>query len=220
MASEAGHRFVERRQRGDRVHDVPEVHDEARGRAHGRDLGEHVAGAGVGEVVGLVRRGGGVLVLVDVGVGDDDEGEERVAARRTGLLGHVGHAISAKGSGYGAAPAHAATGSRSQRLDELQRNAVAAGGTDDSHTLIRWPDRRIRLIRRTIAGSAMETADGILYEKKAVARIAGAGRPRPGFPPPEAGCPDSCRRLRKGRSSAPAPAPFCRGNRRCTFFLA
>ena len=87
---EALHRLVERRQRRDRVHDVPEVHDEARGRAHRRDLREHVAGPGVGEVVGLVGRGRGVLVLVDVRVGDDDEGEERGSIRRTGgLPGHA-----------------------------------------------------------------------------------------------------------------------------------
>ena len=93
---EAGHRLVERGQRRDGVHDVPEVHDEARGRAHGRNLGEHVAGAGVGEMVGPVGRGRGVLVLVHVGVGHDDEGEQRMTARCAGGLpaGGVGHGIS------------------------------------------------------------------------------------------------------------------------------
>ena len=63
---------------------------EARGWVHGRDLGEHVTGAGVGEVVGFAGRGRGVLALVDVGVGDDDEGEERIPIRRTGgLPGHA-----------------------------------------------------------------------------------------------------------------------------------
>ena len=72
------------------MHDVAKVHDEARRRAHRRDLGKHVAGPGVGEAVGFVGRGRGVLVLVDVGVGDDDEGKERIRIRRVwGLFGHA-----------------------------------------------------------------------------------------------------------------------------------
>ena len=96
IALKRANRLVERGQRRDGVHDVPEVHDEARGRAHGRNLGEHVAGAGVGEMVGPVGRGRGVLVLVDVGVGHDDEGEQRATVRYAGGLtaGGVGHGIS------------------------------------------------------------------------------------------------------------------------------
>ena len=89
-ALEVSHRIMERRQRRDRVHDVPQMHHEARRRAHRRDLREYVARPGVGEAVGLVGGGRYVLAFVDVGVGDHDEGEQRTSSRRGGgLSGHA-----------------------------------------------------------------------------------------------------------------------------------
>ena len=78
---EAFHRNRGLWQRRHRMHDVAEVHDEARRRVHGGDLGEHVTRPGGGEVVAHVRRGRDTLALVDVGVGDHDELEPRAAVR-------------------------------------------------------------------------------------------------------------------------------------------
>ena len=143
---EARHRIVERGQRRHRMDDVAEVHDEARGGAHRRDLGEHVTRPGVGEVVGLVRGGRRALRLVDVGVGDDDEGEPRASMRRAG--GRVGHLRSSRisrpfarsrdgGAGAGPYSRFVPFFRLPTRLDEFHRDAVFVDQIHDPRAGVR-----------------------------------------------------------------------------------